>query len=67
MLAARAGMPRVTAARAAPTVPDSSVAVPMFWPALMPEITRSGVKSRPFWSMAHTMVSAGVPATALAA
>ena len=36
----------IGAVRAAPTVPDSSVRGPMFWPSLMPLITRSGMVSR---------------------
>ena len=58
-LEASAGMPRAAAARAAPTVPEMSTAGPRFWPKLMPDTTRSGVKSMPCWSMAQMMVSAG--------
>ena len=36
----------------------------MFWPWLMPETTRSGVKEMPPRSSAHTIVSAGYPRTA---
>src|SRR5918997_3468404 len=63
-LTASAGTPSRTAARAAPTVPDTSMTGPRFWPSLMPEMTRSGV--RPWPSNAARMVSAGKPSTAVA-
>ncbi len=58
-LAARAGTPRVTASRAAPTVPDTPARGPMFWPKLIPDTTRSGRKDRPWWATAQITVSAG--------
>ncbi len=59
-------MPRLAAARAAPTVPETSVEVPRFWPKLTPETTTWGFWARPCWSTAQITVSAGKPATALA-
>ena len=46
-----AGIPRSTASRAAPRVPEYQAARPMFSPLLMPETTRSG------WSFSSTTVS----------
>ena len=63
-LNATAGMPRVAAILAAPTVPERSLSVPRFWPALMPDITTFGFT--PSWSSAAVTVSAGYPATAVA-
>ena len=55
----------MAAARAAPTVPEMSTSLPMFWPELMPDTTRSGRSATPP-SSAQFTESAGKPATAVA-
>ena len=59
MLTATADMPRLAAVRAAPTVPEWRVTLPVFSPGLMPEATRSGTGPKARRCAANTHVAGG--------